>query len=346
MKDTTRKTAVLIMREDPHDEKHPHRMTELSGLAKAAGYEVMDEVTQSGGRDRRFQVGRGKIAEAMELMPEKLIFYNPLSPGQVYHISKEFGVPVIDRFNLILEIFAKRASTREAKLQVELAQLSYEAPFIRTMVSLRKLAEKPGYRGAGRYEESMYQDVRGRIAKIKVALASVEKMGEERRRRRREIGFDLVALAGYTNAGKSTLLNALADEKLPLYGDGMNVRDWIYVDDHSSAILAVLEKGSPGQVYNIGGGNERANVEITRFILETLGKSQDLIEFVKDRPGHDRRYAIDSSKIRRELGWAPSHSFEEALERTIKWYVENRRWWQRVKSGEYREYYRKQYGNR
>jgi len=140
--------------------------------------------------------------------------------------------------------------------------------------------------------------------------------------------------------------NALADEKLPLYGDGMNVRDWIYVDDHSSAILAVLEKGSPGQVYNIGGGNERANVEITRFILETLGKSQDLIEFVKDRPGHDRRYAIDSSKIRRELGWAPSHSFEEALERTIKWYVENRRWWQRVKSGEYREYYRKQYGNR
>ena len=214
MKKTERRTAVLIMREDPRDEPNPSRMAELRGLATAAGHDVLAEITQCGGRDRRFQIGRGKIVQAMELGPEKLIFYNPLSPGQVYNISKEFGVPVIDRFNLILEIFAARASSREAKLQVELAQLNYEAPFVRTMISLRKLAEKPGYRGAGRYEESMYQDVRGRIAKIKAALASVEKMGEERRRRRKEIGFDLVALAGYTNAGKSTLLNVLADETI------------------------------------------------------------------------------------------------------------------------------------
>ena len=140
--------------------------------------------------------------------------------------------------------------------------------------------------------------------------------------------------------------NALAGEQLPLYGDGMNVRDWIYVDDHSSAILAVLERGAAGDVYNIGGGNERANLDITRYILKTLGKSESLVRFVKDRPGHDRRYAIDSSKIRRQLGWQPEHSFEEALERTVKWYVENPGWWQRVKSGEYREYYKKQYGDR
>ena len=140
--------------------------------------------------------------------------------------------------------------------------------------------------------------------------------------------------------------NALAGEQLPLYGDGMNVRDWIYVDDHSSAILAVLESGAAGEVYNIGGRNERANLDITRYILKTLGKSESLVRFVKDRPGHDRRYAIDSSKIRRQLGWQPEHSFEEALERTVKWYVENPGWWQRVKSGEYREYYKKQYGDR
>ncbi len=140
--------------------------------------------------------------------------------------------------------------------------------------------------------------------------------------------------------------NALADENLPLYGDGMNVRDWIYVDDHSSAILAVLEKGEPGQVYNIGGGNERANVDITKMILSILGKPESLITFVKDRPGHDRRYAIDSAKVENALGWAPEHSFEEALERTVKWYVDNPTWWQHVKSGEYMEYYRKQYGER
>jgi dTDP-glucose 4,6-dehydratase len=140
--------------------------------------------------------------------------------------------------------------------------------------------------------------------------------------------------------------NALAGESLPLYGDGRNVRDWIFVDDHSSAILAVIEKGQPGEVYNIGGGNERANVDITKFILETLGKPESLIKHVKDRPGHDRRYAIDSSRIERELGWKPAHSFEEALGRTIAWYVENANWWRRVKSGAYREYYEKQYGSR
>ncbi len=140
--------------------------------------------------------------------------------------------------------------------------------------------------------------------------------------------------------------NAMADEKLPIYGDGMNVRDWIYVDDHSSAILAVLASGTPGEVYNIGGGNERTNIEITKGILSILGKDESLITYVKDRPGHDRRYAIDSTKIREALGWKPFHTFEEALEATVRWYVKNRPWWQRVKSGEYREYYERQYGQR
>jgi dTDP-glucose 4,6-dehydratase len=140
--------------------------------------------------------------------------------------------------------------------------------------------------------------------------------------------------------------NALADEPLPVYGDGMQVRDWIHVDDHSSAILAVLDKGRPGEVYNIGGGNERANIEITKKILAALGKPESLIKYVKDRPGHDRRYAIDSSKIEGELGWKPAREFDEALADTIRWYVANQAWWKRLQSDEYKEYYRKQYGQR
>jgi dTDP-glucose 4,6-dehydratase len=140
--------------------------------------------------------------------------------------------------------------------------------------------------------------------------------------------------------------NAIADAPLPLYGDGMNVRDWIYVDDHSSAILTVLENGRAGEVYNVGGGNERANVEITKAILGHLGKPESLITFVKDRPGHDRRYAIDATKMKTELGWSPAHTFEDAIERTVGWYVDNADWWRRVKSGEYMEYYKKQYGER
>ena len=133
--------------------------------------------------------------------------------------------------------------------------------------------------------------------------------------------------------------NAMADKPLPLYGDGMNVRDWIYVEDHCSAIEAVVERGKPGEVYNIGGNNELANVTITKEILKQLGKPESLIQFVKDRPGHDRRYAIDSNKIQRELGWRPKVSPPEGMARTVKWYVENRRWWERIKTGENQKYY-------
>lgn len=205
------KTAVLLMRENPNQAPDIYKMKELAGLASAAGYRVLAEITQRRGRDHRYQLGRGKIEEALSYNPKKLIFYNPLSPGQVFNIRSEFKTPIIDRFNLILEIFASRASTREAKMQVELARLSYDAPHVRNALSLQKMGEQPGFRGAGAYEQSMYHDIRGRMAKIRAALRDVEMMGEDRRAHRRELGFDLIALAGYTNAGKSTLLNALTD---------------------------------------------------------------------------------------------------------------------------------------
>ncbi|MDZ7314489.1 MAG: dTDP-glucose 4,6-dehydratase [candidate division KSB1 bacterium] len=136
--------------------------------------------------------------------------------------------------------------------------------------------------------------------------------------------------------------NAIEDKPLPIYGDGKNVRDWIYVLDHCDAVDFLIQHGQNGQVYNIGGGNERMNIEITDFILKVLGKPESLKTFVEDRPGHDRRYSVDTAKIR-SLGWQPKHSFEEAMKFTIQWYVENRWWWERLKSGEFLEFYKKHY---
>jgi len=142
------------------------------------------------------------------------------------------------------------------------------------------------------------------------------------------------------------VVNALKDKPLPVYGDGGNVRDWLHVGDHCQALLRVLESGRAGEVYNIGGGAERRNLEIVRGILSLLGKPESLIAFVKDRPGHDRRYAIDASKLRTELGWSPSHSFEKGLAETVQWYVDHPSWWERVMSGAYRQYFESQYGAR
>src|SRR5512141_507582 len=142
------------------------------------------------------------------------------------------------------------------------------------------------------------------------------------------------------------IANAVRDVPLPVYGDGMNVRDWIHVEDHARGLLAALERGRPGQVYNFGASSERRNIDIVRTVLRLVGKPEALIRFVKDRPGHDRRYAIDASKAARELGWAPRHGFEEALAATVAWYREHRGWWERVRSGEYRSYYERQYGGR
>ncbi len=142
------------------------------------------------------------------------------------------------------------------------------------------------------------------------------------------------------------IINTLNNKKLPVYGDGMNVRDWIYVIDHNRAVEAVFENGKDGEVYNIGARREIPNIEIVKLILKELGKSEDMIEYVKDRPGHDRRYAIDSTKIESELGWNPKFNFEDAVSQTIKWYLDNKQWWGRIISGEYQNYYQTQYGLR
>ena len=137
--------------------------------------------------------------------------------------------------------------------------------------------------------------------------------------------------------------NCLKGIELPVYGDGMQIRDWLHVSDHCSAIDTVLHKGLDGQVYNIGGNNEKANIEIVKIIIQTLGKSENLIKYVKDRPGHDRRYAIDNTKITTELGWKPAYTFEQGIKETIQWYLDNAEWIENIVSGDYVNYYEKMY---
>ena len=142
------------------------------------------------------------------------------------------------------------------------------------------------------------------------------------------------------------IANALADKELPVYGKGENVRDWLYVEDHCSAIDLIIHKGRVGEVYNIGGHNEKTNLEVVKIILKELGKSEDLIRYVTDRPGHDMRYAIDPTKIHNELGWLPATKFEDGIKKTIKWYLDNKEWWQHIINGEYKDYYEKHYSQK
>ena len=137
--------------------------------------------------------------------------------------------------------------------------------------------------------------------------------------------------------------NCNQEKDLPVYGDGMQIRDWLHVKDHCIAIDTVFEKGRNGEVYNIGGNNEKANIEIVKLIIKALGKTENLIKYVKDRPGHDRRYAIDNTKITTELGWKPSYTFEEGIKETIEWYLNNMEWMESVTSGAYKDYYNKMY---
>lgn len=142
------------------------------------------------------------------------------------------------------------------------------------------------------------------------------------------------------------IANALGDKPLPVYGEGLNVRDWLYVEDHCKAIDVIIHDGKIGEVYNIGGHNERANIDIVKKILEILGKPESLITYVADRKGHDLRYAIDPTKIHNELGWLPETSFDDGIEKTVAWYLDNRGWWKKIISGEYMEYYKKMYDGR
>ena len=142
------------------------------------------------------------------------------------------------------------------------------------------------------------------------------------------------------------IANALNGKQLPVYGKGENVRDWLYVEDHCKAIDLIVRKGKVGEVYNIGGHNEKTNLDVVKTVIKQLGKSEDLITFVTDRPGHDMRYAIDPTKIHNELGWLPETCFDEGIKKTIEWYLNNRQWWENIISGEYTKYYEKMYSNR
>lgn len=142
------------------------------------------------------------------------------------------------------------------------------------------------------------------------------------------------------------ILNCLNDKQLPVYGDGINVRDWLYVEDHCKAIDLIVRKGCIGEVYNVGGHNEMKNIEIVKLIIRELGKSEDLITYVTDRKGYDLSYAINPTKIHNELGWIPKTKFTDGIKKTIKWYLENRNWWEEIISGEYQNYCKKMYGDR
>ncbi len=143
-----------------------------------------------------------------------------------------------------------------------------------------------------------------------------------------------------------TISRALANEPLPVYGTGENVRDWLYVEDHCAAIDLILRHGRIGEVYNVGGHNERTNLEVVKTILKVLNKPESLIRYVKDRPGHDMRYAIDPTKLENELGWKPEYNFDTGIRQTIEWYLNNKEWWQNIISGEYTKYFDKMYGER
>lgn len=209
--------AILVKRIDPGDREAS--LDELEELAISAGYEVLGKVTQVRTPDKAYGVGKGKAEEIAALVdekrPDKLIFDEKLSAVQIYNLSKLCRLEVIDRFNLILEIFASRARTRESRLQVELARLIYERPKARMKVTLARRGEQPGFKGLGRYQADIYEnEITGRIAKIEGELDIIRKRQDQTRRQRKERGFDMVALAGYTNAGKSTLMNTLVEESV------------------------------------------------------------------------------------------------------------------------------------
>lgn len=142
------------------------------------------------------------------------------------------------------------------------------------------------------------------------------------------------------------IANALNEKPLPVYGEGKNVRDWLYVEDHCTAIDLIIHKGKEGEIYNVGGHNEKTNLEVVKKVIELLGKSESLIQYVKDRPGHDLRYAIDPTKIKTELGWKPETPFDEGMKKTINWYLQNKQWWENIINGQYQNYYKKMYENR
>ena len=235
--------------------------------------------------------------------------------------------------------------------------------FIRTdVLGTHTLLEAARELGVGRYLQISTDEVYGSIDEG--SFTEDSDLGPSSPYSASKAGADLLVLAYHRTFGTPVLItrssnnygpfqypekivplfisNALDDQPLPVYGDGRNVRDWLHVEDNCAAIDLVLREGEPGNVYNVGGGNEVENLDLTRRILELLGKDAGLVRYVTDRPAHDRRYSVDCSKLR-ALGWAPRTSFEDGLAATVAWYRDNRAWWERLKSGEWRAYYERQY---
>jgi dTDP-glucose 4,6-dehydratase len=240
--------------------------------------------------------------------------------------------------------------------------------FIRTnILGTQVLLDCARERGVGRFIQISTDEVMGSLPENEMAFFTEEsafapnspyaasKAAAEHvvRAAHHTFGLDVVITRCGNNYGPRqfpekflplAISNALNDEPIPVYGDGRNVRDWIFVTDHCRAILLAIQKGRPGAVYNIGARNERRNIEVVESLLDKLGKPRSLIRFVKDRPGHDRRYALDPSLVESELGWCPRETWESGLQKTISWYSENSSWLERTRSGAYRNYYRTQYG--
>jgi len=241
--------------------------------------------------------------------------------------------------------------------------------FARTnVVGTQVLLEAARSRGVKRFLQVSTDEVYGSLAPDAPAFTEDHALAPSSPYAASKAGADLLVLAAHHTYGQDVVItrcsnnygpyqfpekliplmlsNALEDKPLPVYGDGRQVRDWIYTDDHSRAILAAVARGRPGRVYNIGAKSERHNIDVVRGILRELGKPESLIRHVTDRPGHDRRYAIDPRRAQEELGWRPETDFDEGLARTIRWYRDHADWWRRVKDGSYREFYEKWYGGR
>jgi len=241
--------------------------------------------------------------------------------------------------------------------------------FVRTNVTgTQVLLDVAREKGVGRFLQVSTDEVYGALGPDEPAFTENHPLRPSSPYAASKAGADLLVLAAHHTWGQDAVItrcsnnygpyqfpekliplmlsNALEDQPLPVYGDGQQVRDWIFTDDHSRAVLAVLEAGRPGAVYNIGARSERKNLDVVRRLLAAVGKPESLIRFVEDRPGHDRRYAMDPTRIETELGWRPEVAFEDGLERTVRWYRDHEGWWRRVKDGSYREFYEAWYGGR
>ncbi|MBL7139768.1 MAG: dTDP-glucose 4,6-dehydratase [Planctomycetes bacterium] len=241
--------------------------------------------------------------------------------------------------------------------------------FVRTNVTgTQVLLDAARERGVGRFLQVSTDEVYGSLAPDEPAFTEASPLRPSSPYAASKAGADLLVLAAHRTWGQDVVItrcsnnygpyqfpekliplmlsNALEGEPLPVYGDGRQVRDWIFTDDHSRAILAVLAGGRPGAVYNIGARSERFNLDVVRAILAAVGRDESLIRFVTDRPGHDRRYAIDPTRLETELGWQPQTAFEDGLACTIQWYRDHEGWWRRVKDGSYRAFYEAWYGKR